>query len=242
MSEQSLTNGTLYVERLGRVSYAGGRAVQEARVESRVAGECPDSLLILEHSPTLSLGQRVHGSLDTFELERWQQSGVDIALSDRGGEITYHGPGQIILYPVILLRNRKFGIREFVSRGLEAIAESLRVLGIPAEARLCPAGVWMEDHRKLASVGLRVVHGVTSHGFAINMNIDLEPFSRFVACGAPDARATSVCHELRLRDADLDSGVSSDLANFLTKAEEGLVESFARNLGYSRLGFHDITR
>ena len=116
-----------------------------------------------------------------------------------GGGITYHGPGQLMLYPVISLRERRLGVRRFVERGLQAITVVFRSFGVDAVYELkCRAGVWVGG-RKLASVGLRIIDGVTLHGWSINIACDLRPFSLFSPCGIKNCPVSSLENEAGLR-------------------------------------------
>lgn len=175
---------------LGRIEYQAGRAAQDELVAARARGDCRDACLILEHSPVLTLGKR-RTAESVRAAEVFRARGIQVAETNRGGEATYHGPGQLIVYPVVSLRERGYGVRSFVERGLGAITDALKRLGIAAECRAEPAGVWVGEE-KIASVGLRVEHGVTNHGFALNVSNDLGPYALFSPCGQPPGRITSV--------------------------------------------------
>lgn len=179
-------------------TYAQTRALQEQLVQKRLQGVVPDSILLGDHPPTLALGRRSHEKDLGISIEAWKKLGVCVEQVDRGGSATFHAPGQLIVYPVIHLTQRKLGVREFVSRMLLAIAQTVCEIGIPAESDLCDAGVWVRSNagrKKVASVGLRIVHGVTNHGFALNVDCDLEPFRMFRPCGFSGEVMTSLAAE-----------------------------------------------
>lgn len=167
--------------------------VQEQWCGRRSRGECDDVVLFCEHPPTLSLGKR---TLPEHVLSvRQSHPEIAIAQADRGGCATYHGPGQLIIYPVISLRERRLGVRGFVDTGLRSIESVLLALGLAASRKMDPAGVWVGG-RKIASVGLRITEGITNHGFSLNVNCDLQPFSAFVPCGLTNVEMTSIVREL----------------------------------------------
>lgn len=195
------TPGALTAAYLGRRPYAEMRRVQNEYVRKRIGGRCGELLLLCEHPPTLTLGRRANASDLGMSADEWRSRGVDVVETERGGAATFHGPGQLVLYPVVELRAYGLGVRTFTSSGLAALAGALAEWGIAAEVREQPAGVWLpasegQPQRKIAAVGLKIVRGVSNHGFALNVCCDLEPFSRIVPCGLPGARATSVEQEL----------------------------------------------
>jgi lipoyl(octanoyl) transferase len=181
----------LLVADLGTVDYETGVRVQEdvrARVQS---GELPGVLLILQHPPTYTLGRR-SGAGDLPMGEDWYRAhGFDIARTDRGGKLTYHGPGQLVGYPIVHVDDVLAYVRA-MERGLAA---ALRDVGIEPWLRTDEGpdftGVWVGE-RKIASIGVHVAKGVTTHGFAVNIDNDLQPFNWVVACGLPDVQMTSV--------------------------------------------------
>ena len=120
----------------GLLGFGEARKMQEDLVQERKSGAISDTLLVLEHPPTLSLGLRADRSDPAFDARLWKERGVEVQLNKRGGAATYHAPGQMILYPVFSLRERGYGVREFVKRGLEGIAGAVVHLGLAADARL----------------------------------------------------------------------------------------------------------
>lgn len=196
----------LWVCHLGQVEYREGVALQE-RVRERVqAGELPGVLLALEHPPVYTRGRRSEpGELPMGEA--WYRSqGIDVVQTDRGGKLTYHGPGQLVGYPIMPIVD----VVAYLRTMEEAIVAALADEGIEAGPREGLTGVWVQD-RKIASIGVHVSRGVTTHGFAINVDNDLQPFEWVVPCGLAGVRMTSVCAEtghgerlpgFRLRMAD----------------------------------------
>jgi lipoate-protein ligase B len=176
---------------LGRVGYAAGLALQR-RVHARVAaGEMPSTLLLLEHPHTYTLGRRGSDADILIGPEKLAALGVEVAHVDRGGEVTYHGPGQLVGYPILNLRRWGGGPLRYV-RALESmIIATLAELGIVAESEDRPTGVWI-GKAKVAAIGVRVSRGVTTHGFALNVDPDLSYFDHIVPCGDPDAPVTSI--------------------------------------------------
>ncbi|WP_238846211.1 lipoyl(octanoyl) transferase LipB [Nocardia terpenica] len=175
---------------LGLVPYQQAIDDMTQWVLQRRAGEVGDRLFLLEHPPVITYGRTT--PLADLPV------GDDIPLVpvDRGGLATYHGPGQLIGYPVVSLRDRgPVDIVRWVENGLVA---ALAALGFPAQRRDTPpgapslVGVWTPDNRKVASIGLRIRGGVTSHGFALNVNPDMRPFRDFTACGLPDVDMVSL--------------------------------------------------
>ena len=178
---------------LGIISFDEGRKIQEELIRKRAAREIEDTLITCEHYPTLSIGRRA-------KEDEWialkDSTNISIVHADRGGGVTYHGPGQLVMYPVVSLKERIRGVRDFVESALKVISLALEVVGVGAISSLSPAGVWVEN-RKIASVGLRILDGISNHGFSVNIQNDLSIYSNFVACGLRNAQVTSVSVELR---------------------------------------------
>jgi lipoyl(octanoyl) transferase len=184
----------LWICDLGLVEYRVGVELQDA-VRARVqADELPDVLLLLEHPPVYTLGRR-SGPNDLPMGEDWYRAqGIDIARTDRGGKLTYHGPGQLVGYPIVRIDD----VIAYVRALERALAAALGDLGLRPRLRTDEGpdytGVWIED-RKIASIGVHVAKGVTTHGFAVNVELDLQPFGYVVACGLPEVQMTSVRKE-----------------------------------------------
>jgi lipoyl(octanoyl) transferase len=184
----------LMIARLGTVEYRAALALQESLRERVQAGELSDALLLLDHPPVYTLGRRSTPQ-DLPMGEAWYLTqGIDIVPVDRGGGLTYHGPGQLVAYPVMRISD----VPGFVHAIERAIIAALAREGIEARAREGRqfTGVWVGE-RKIASIGLHVSRGVTTHGLAVNVDNDLQPFEWVVACGMADVRMTSVSAETR---------------------------------------------
>jgi lipoyl(octanoyl) transferase len=185
----------LWVCHLGHVPYSDGVALQETLRRRRLAGELPDVMLMLEHPPTYTRGRRAGAEDLPFPESFYRAKGIGVADTDRGGKLTYHGPGQLVGYPIMGIDD----IGRYLRTMEGAIVDALAVEGIEARSRhdegIDYTGVWVQD-RKIASIGVHVSRGVTTHGFALNVEVDLEPFSWVTACGLPDVQMTSVAHEL----------------------------------------------
>ncbi len=184
----------LWVCHLGTVEYRAALALQERVRAARQEELVPDVLLTLEHPPVYTRGRRsAPGELSMGE-EWYRARGIEIVQTDRGGKVTYHGPGQLVGYPIVRVDDVVAYVRLLERALVAALAEE----GIAARARPEDGpdytGVWVED-RKIASIGVHVARGVTTHGFAVNVENDLEPFSWVVACGLQGVQMTSVIEE-----------------------------------------------
>src|SRR6202046_2187083 len=190
----------LWVCHLGTVEYSEGLALQERVRSARQAGQVPDVMLMLEHWPVYTRGRRSGpGELPMGE-DWYRMQGIEVVETDRGGKVTYHGPGQLVGYPIV---GGDDGVAygRARERGLVAALSDEGVVGARARPEDGPdyTGVWVDD-RKIASIGVHVARGVTTHGFAVNVDNDLDPFSWVVACGLPDVTMTSIADELRASD------------------------------------------
>jgi lipoate-protein ligase B len=181
----------LWVAQLGTIPYREGVALQDTLRARRQAGELPDLLLVLEHPPVYTKGKRTEpGDLPMGE-DWYRAQGIEVCDTDRGGRVTYHGPGQLVAYPIMAVER----VADFVHTMERAIVAALADEGIAAEARQTPfTGVWVGES-KVASIGVRVSGGVTTHGLAVNVDNDLRPFEWIVPCGIDHVRVTSVSRE-----------------------------------------------
>ncbi len=178
------------VRDLGRIAYADAVCLQDALVEQRRNDEIPDTLLLLEHPPVITLGRRA--TLDDVYLSEaaLMQRGIALEKTTRGGLVTYHGPGQLVGYPIVKLRARGLTVPYYV-RALElAIISALDETGIAARIDEGHVGVWT-DRGKIAAIGVAQRHGVTLHGFAVNLQPDLAHFELINPCGIGDLGVTS---------------------------------------------------
>jgi lipoyl(octanoyl) transferase len=184
----------LWTCQLGLVEYREAAALQETLRARVQAGELPDVVLLLEHPPVYTLGRRSEpGDLPMGEAF-WRERGIDVVRTPRGGKLTYHGPGQLVGYPIMHARDVVSYIRAMEA----AIVEALAAYGVRSRGRDHEGpqytGVWVAD-RKLASIGVHLSRGVSAHGFAVNVDNDVEPFHQVVACGLPGVRMTSLALE-----------------------------------------------
>ena len=158
-------------------------------------GRGPDTLILLEHPHTYTLGRRGREDDILIEQSELDRLGIEVHHTDRGGEVTYHGPGQLVGYPIIDLRRWRGGPLKYVRALERVIIEALTEFGVEGGAEGHPTGVWVED-RKIAAIGVKVGRRVTTHGFALNVSTDLSYFQHIVPCGMPMAQVTSVSREL----------------------------------------------
>jgi lipoyl(octanoyl) transferase len=184
----------LWVCHLGVVEYREALALQEQLREARTLERIPDVLLTLEHWPVLTRGRRSGpGELPMGE-EWYMMQGIDVVDTDRGGKVTYHGPGQLVGYPIVRVND----VVGYVRALERALVEALSLEGITARARPDEGpdftGVWV-GQRKIASIGVHVARGVTTHGFAVNVENDLQPFGWIVPCGLEGVQMTSLIRE-----------------------------------------------
>lgn len=209
----------LSVRLLGTRDYASVLALQEELFEQRLSGEIPDTLLLLEHTPVITLGRaakREHILLPDSELSRM---GVELHEIGRGGDVTYHGPGQLVGYPIIDLRPDRQDVRRYVQSLEEVMIQLATHYGVHAQRIDKLNGAWVED-RKIGAVGVRISRWVTTHGFAFNVNTALDAFDSIVPCGIRDKQVTSLAREL---GHDMPMGQLAEQA----------VETFAKVLGYA---------
>jgi lipoate-protein ligase B len=200
----------LWVCHLGRVDYGEAAALQE-RLRDRVrAGELPETMLLLEHPPVYTVGRRT-----TDADLPLPGAGIDVVATPRGGQLTYHGPGQLVGYPIMHVAS----VPEFVLTMERAIVAALGDAGLEAGTRLGHkhVGVWVGE-RKIASVGIHISQGVSAHGFAVNVENDLAPFTQVVACGLPDVTMTSLRAE----------GIAEGLACFRKRMGHRFCAAFGR--------------
>ena len=188
-----MTTSTLTVLRPGLVDYREAWAEQQRLHEAVVAGDRPDTVLLLEHPSVFTAGKRTEPADRPFD-------GTPVVDVDRGGKITWHGPGQLVGYPIVKLAD-PIDVVAYVRRVEQMLIDVCAEFGVPAERVEGRSGAWVRGDdtgpdRKIAAIGIRVARGVTLHGFAINCDCDLANFDRFVPCGIRDAGVTSLSAEL----------------------------------------------
>lgn len=186
----------LEVRELGTVSYSEGIALQETLVGRRRGGEIPDQLLLLEHPHVITVGTgggMDHVIADDGEL---RLLGIELCRTGRGGDVTYHGPGQLVGYPILDLKPHRKDLHRYLRDLEQVLIEALATFGITGERSDGLTGVWVEG-RKIAALGVRVSSGwITSHGFALNVATDLRYFETIVPCGIHDRTVTSLSEAL----------------------------------------------
>ncbi len=192
---------TLDVRRLGRMGYDAANDLQKHLVEERRAGSIGDLLLLVEHPPVITLGARNRVSVSHIVAsdEELRADGVTVHETGRGGDVTYHGPGQLVGYPILDLRPDRCDVHAYVRDLEEALILALRQLGIEGTRVPGLSGVWVGEagrEEKVAAIGVRISRWITSHGFALNVSTNLDHFRLIVPCGIADRGVTSIEHVL----------------------------------------------
>jgi lipoyl(octanoyl) transferase len=167
---------------LGRLDYEAALALQKELVERRKRGEIPDQFLLLEHPHVITLGRNARGEHLLAGPEILARAGIAVYATDRGGDVTYHGPGQIVGYPILDLRAWKRDVVAYVRSLEQVLIDALARFAIRAGRLEGCTGVWVED-RKIAAIGVHISRWITSHGFALNVTTDLDYFRYIVPCG-----------------------------------------------------------
>jgi lipoyl(octanoyl) transferase len=179
------------VEHLGRMEYAAALRLQAECVARRKAGEIPDTLLLVEHSPVFTLGRNARREHLLASPARLVEAGIEVFETNRGGDVTYHGPGQLVGYPILDLRQHRRDIAWYM-RSLEEVFIGVAAeFGVEARRLAGAAGVWVGND-KLVAMGVHLSRWVTSHGFALNVSTDLGYFEWIVPCGLRDRGVTSL--------------------------------------------------
>jgi lipoyl(octanoyl) transferase len=205
---------------LGRVAYATALQLQRTLVDMRKAGRIGNTLLLLEHAAVITLGRNAKLANVLAPPEFLAQRGVELFEIDRGGDVTFHGPGQLIAYPIVDLRSfePKVGALEYVRRLEEALIRTCSDFGIGAQRIKGLTGVWTyalrnKPEAKIAAIGVHISRGVTTHGFALNVSTDLDFFSLIVPCGLTGRPVTSMARELQ-KELTLEEVATSASRNF----------------------------
>jgi lipoyl(octanoyl) transferase len=187
----------LEIHRLRNLPYEEGVRLQQGLVEARRRGEIPDQLLLVEHPHVITLGVRVRDDRSHIVADpaTLASRGVTVHESGRGGDVTYHGPGQLVGYPILAIPERRRDLHRYVRDIEEALIRALASFGITAGRMPSLTGVWVGDE-KIAAIGVRVSRWITSHGFALNIDTDLDYFGLIVPCGITDKGVTSMARVL----------------------------------------------
>jgi lipoyl(octanoyl) transferase len=208
----------ILVSRCGLIPYEEAREAQRRLEEARQREEIPDVLLLLEHPPVYTRGRRSTPDELPMGIEWYEAQGIEVRDTDRGGRVTYHGPGQLVAYPIVSLKPYGDDVHRYVRRLEEVAIGALADHGVSAETVEGLTGVWAEG-RKIASIGVHVSRGVTTHGLAINVNNDLQPFEWVVPCGIEGCRVTSLSRE---------RGAAQDLDAFTNTVIDRFAECYGR--------------
>jgi lipoyl(octanoyl) transferase len=209
----------VWTVRAGQVPYEEARAVQKRLEAARQAGELPDVLLLLEHPPVYTIGRRSTPDELPMGEEWYRMRGIEVLETDRGGRVTYHGPGQLVGYPIVSLKPYRDDVHEYIRRMERLIVGALSHWNVEAGIVEGLTGVWTPERRKIGSIGVHVNRGVTTHGFAINVNNDVQPFEWIVPCGMESCRMTSLAIEL---------GCEQELDAFATTVRDRFGEVYER--------------
>jgi lipoyl(octanoyl) transferase len=202
------------VRRLGVVPYADAVDLQKSLVEERRADRIPDTLLLLEHPHVITLGVKARNTMANVRADAAERTarGVELHESGRGGDVTYHGPGQLVGYPILDLRPDRCDVHRYVRDLEDVLMRTVRGFGLAADRVPGLTGVWTGDE-KIAAIGIRISRWITSHGFALNVATDLAYFGLIVPCGISDRGVTSL--EARLgRHVSLDEVIAPLVSHF----------------------------
>lgn len=242
MSEEIL------VVRCGLVPYQEALVAQRWLAGARQDGEIPDVLLLLEHPPVYTRGRRATEDELPMQREWYELQGIEVHDTDRGGRVTYHGPGQLVAYPIVSLRPYGDDVHKYVRRLERVTIGALAEHGVAARTIEGLTGVWTEGEppgpgagpgaaRKIGSIGLHVSRGVTTHGLAVNVSNDLQPFEWIVPCGIDDCRVSSLSRELGAEQG-VDAFAATLAARYAELLERTAVEAEPAALGLdlARLG------
>jgi lipoate-protein ligase B len=204
----------LWVADLGVTRYGEALELQRTIAPLRISGEIPeDVLLLLEHPPVVTLGRSSKAAHLVSSPEFLASHGVEVFEVERGGDVTFHGPGQLVGYPIFDLKRHKQDLHWYLRQVEEALIVAVAKVGVVAERRGGYTGVWTND-RKLASIGVHIRDWVTWHGFALNVTTDLSYFDLIVPCGIPGVKMTSLALEKREDPPDLASASSAVISAF----------------------------
>jgi lipoate-protein ligase B len=216
----------LRVADLGLVSYAEALALQRSLASCLIEGTLKeDMLLLLEHPAVVTLGRSAKDTNVLLTRDALAARGIEMFEAERGGDVTFHGPGQLVGYPIIDLRRHREDLHWYLRQLEAALIAALRAIGVATEISTGQTGVWTGD-RKIASIGIHARQWVAWHGFALNVTTDLAFFDVIVACGIDGVRMTSVANELALSGAG-----PSDAAELRRRASNAVIAAFADTFG-----------
>ena len=208
---------SLDIRDIGLQPYEPVVALQEELGAARKRGEAADTLILVEHEPVYTLGRSAKESNIVFSQDELDRIGIGVVRTTRGGDITYHGPGQLVGYPIIKLDTRGGGVVRYVNLLESMLIETLACFGITGSRDSCNRGVWV-GREKIAAIGVRVTRGVTLHGFSMNVRSNLDHYGGIIPCGLADRGVTSMhLFEPKIRMEDV---------------KPVLVERFLEGFGY----------
>jgi lipoyl(octanoyl) transferase len=200
------------VLRLGRIPYAHGLELQEKLVLERQAGRIPDQLLLLEHDPVFTLGRNARAQNVLLPADALRERGFEVFEAGRGGDVTYHGPGQVVGYPILDLSPDRRDVHRYIRDLEEVMIRTCADYGLAASRVAGLTGTWLGDE-KVGAIGVRIARWVTSHGFALNVGTDLSAFDLIVPCGIRGRGVTSLERKLG-RPVPLDEVMDRLAASF----------------------------
>lgn len=212
----------LEVRRLGRVAYGDAHELQKKLVDERTRGAIADTILLVEHPPVITLGRAAKEANVLLSRERLEARGFEVHEIGRGGDVTYHGPGQLVVYPIVDLKPDRQDVRKYVGSLEETMIRVARDYGVEAGRVAGLNGAWVGD-RKIGAVGVRISRWVTMHGFALNVTTDLSHFEVIVPCGIQGKQVTSLARELG-RDVSMREVEDRALGHFAELHASRLVE------------------
>ncbi|HVX41097.1 MAG TPA: lipoyl(octanoyl) transferase LipB [Gemmatimonadaceae bacterium] len=216
MDEPAIRRAELWIERLGLVPYAQALDLQRDAARRRISGDIPEDLLILvEHPPVVTLGRSAKEQHLLASPDLLAARGVELFEVERGGDVTFHGPGQLVGYPIIDLKRHRRDLHWYLRQVEEALIVAMGEIGIACERNAGYTGVWTQG-RKIASIGVHARDWVTWHGFALNVTTDLSYFDLMVPCGIQSVTMTSVAREL------------GDAAPSFERVADGVAAAFGR--------------
>jgi lipoyl(octanoyl) transferase len=208
----------LWVVNLGTVPYEDALELQRALARDRISGAIPeDMLLLLEHPPVVTLGRATKARNMISSPEFLASKGVELFEVERGGDVTFHGPGQLVGYPIIDLKRHRLDLHWYLRQVEQALIDTLAAYSIPAERNVGFTGVWTKG-RKIASIGVHARDWVTWHGFALNVTTDLSYFDFIIPCGIDGVTMTSIEREIDVRDSRLPQATVETAAELAARA------------------------
>ena len=209
---------------LDEVEYLEAWDIQRRLVAARQSGALPDTLVLLRHPHTYTMGRRASNDHVLLDEAALAQRGIALHWVDRGGDVTYHGPGQIVGYPILDIRQRGLDVHQYLRALEEVLIRTLASYGVVGARDPDYTGVWVKE-RKIAAIGIKISRGVSSHGFALNVNTDLSYFQDIVPCGITDRQVTSLEQQL---------GAPQDVGTVLAAVTYAFSEVFGQE-------YHSIT-